>query len=116
MVWFWLGGTIAAAGLTWWAHRLARQPATPGWLRWLAALPGLVWVASVAVSAWFTWRAFADLAEAPAHEKQAVLAGNVSWAMNATGLGVIGLVAVAAVLAGMAVGLRRRARSPSSKT
>jgi len=110
MLWVWIGGVIVAAGLTWWARWLARRPAAPRWLGWVSVLPGLTWATSVAISGWFTWRAFADLASAPASEKSAVLAANITWAMNAVWLGALGLGGLAALLALVAIGLRRRSR------
>jgi hypothetical protein len=98
MVWFWIGGGLAAAGLTAWARWLAKRPWAPRWWRRLTAVPFIIWVLSVGVAAYFTWRAFHVVEAAAASEKAALMALSIAWGMNATLIGIVGLGVVAMVL------------------
>ena len=98
MVWFWIGGWLAAGGLTAWVRWLSMRPGAPGWWRRLMAVPFVVWVLSVGVAVFFAWRMFHAVEAAVASEKAALMAQNIVWAMNATLVGILGLGAFAVLL------------------
>jgi hypothetical protein len=93
MLWFWIGGCLAAVGLTAWIRWIAA-----GWVRKTTAVPLLVWVLSTGLAVFFTWRAFHVIEAADASQKAFLMAQNIGWAMNATVGGIIGLGVVAIVL------------------
>ena len=98
MVWFWIGGGLAAGVLTAWVKWLAWWPRVPGWTKRLLPVPFVVLGLSVGVAAFFTWKAFHDVKAADASEKASLMAQNISWAMNATLVGIIGLGMFAVLL------------------
>jgi hypothetical protein len=98
MVWFWIGSGLAAVGLTAWARWLSRRPGAAGWIKKIALAPLVVWILSVGVAVFFTWKVFHDLEAADASEKAFLMAQNITWAMNATLAGIIGLGIIAVVL------------------
>jgi len=105
MVWFWIGGCLAAVGLTAWIRWIADGPGAAGWVRKTLAVPLLVWVLSTGLAVFFTWRAFHVIEAADASEKAFLMAQNIGWAMNATLGGLIGLGVLAILL--LVVTLRR---------
>lgn len=99
VVWFWIGGGLAAGVLTAWVKWLALWPRVPRWTSKLFPVPFVVLGLSVGVAAYFTWKSFHDVKAADASEKASLMAQNISWAMNATLVGIIGLVLFAVLLA-----------------
>jgi hypothetical protein len=101
MVWFWIGGCLAAVGLTAWIRWIGE-----GWVRKTAAVPLVVWVVSVGLAVFFTLRAYHAVEAADASQKAFLMAKNIGWAMNTTMGGLIGLGLIAVLL--LAATLRRK--------
>lgn len=102
MIWFWIGGLLAAVGLTAWNRWIGA-----GWVRRTVAVPLAVWVISTGSAVFFTWRAFHAAKAADASQKASQMAQNIEWAMNATMAGLIGLGVIAVMLL---VAMLRRGR------
>lgn len=106
MLWFWIGAALAAGVLSTWVKYLAVRPGADPWIRKITAAPFIVLGLSVGPAVYFTWKAFHVVEAADASQKAALMAQNISWAMNATLAGIIGLGAIAILL--LVITLKRR--------
>ena len=95
--------------LTAWVRWLVLWPRVPRWAKKLIPVPFVVLGLSVGVAAFFTWKSFHVVKAADASEKASLMAQNISWAMNATLAGIIGLAMFAVLL--LVLTLRRFPRT-----